>query len=378
MKTLKCALQPAVKDVSLTWNLPKTWTAETVPAELPTVFHGNQLVMFGLLSRKDAPSRTSITAIEGTVTLNGQIDNGSSVIRHVLKFSAVCGNPAESSLLLHRLCAKASIMEQDNDSHFIQLSKSANIISKLTSFVAVDKQTGVVVSRPLEAQAARPMNSGTMFGFYGNMGGAAFARPSQAPAAQPVGFSNMGGAVFSGPSRPPIAPPTGTFGDMGGAALGRPPRPPGYTSFSSGSVNHSAPRVPPRHSSSKLLGFMDKQSSPSDKNHSGQQTYLSLIGLQTASGAWQPTDKLARMCGKTLPDILTTCPTQLHQDNKDILWATALALAYLNENFSDQKDEWEIAATKAMKWLKTNLTKEDYETIMYWASRWISKTLINR
>ncbi|KXJ25777.1 von Willebrand factor A domain-containing protein 5A [Exaiptasia diaphana] len=368
MKTLKNAFQPAVKDVSLTWNLPKTWTAETVPVVNPTVFHGNQLVMFGLLSRKDVPSRTSITAIEGTVTLTGYIDDGQhlSLIRHVLKFSAVCGNPAESSLLLHRLCAKASILEQDDDGHVIQLSKSANIISRLTSFVGVDKHTGVVVSRPFQPQAVLPMNSGTMFGFYGNIGGGLPTVP--------------GGVGFGGPTQPQSMNMAQRFsyGNTGGNLLGGPPRAPSSSSnmgkapLLPGSTNYSPPRVPPRQSSSKLLGLkmMDKESSPSYRN---TQTYLSLIALQTASGAWQPTDKLATVCGKTLSEIRKSCPPELYQNNKDILWATAVALAYLTATFPDQQDEWGIAADKAMKWLKTNLPRDSFENIMHLASRCIFK-----
>lgn len=379
MKTLKHALQPAIKDINITWNLPKQWSVERVPTVCPAVFSGNELVVYGMLDRTGGPSN-QIVAIEGTVTLSGSIDNGngSSVLQHMIKFSAVCGNPAESNLLLHRLCAKASIREQTDDARIIQLSKSANVVSKLTSFVAVDKDSHVPVSRAIEPNTRQAMYGGRMFGFYGNM---SMGMPPPPPpcAAVPARFS--GGMFMSSllsrevqdlsPPPPPAASmhpppppvmasfPSATFQD-----LSPPPPPPPTASMQ--------PPPPPRSHSSKMAGRKIVQQNSPILTHKGyQEKHLQVISLQCASGAWQLTNKLADICGIELEKLKQICPSQLVGPNKEILWATALAIVWLERLCSKERDEWEIIAAKGSKWLKANIAKSGmtFDDVMYFASR---------
>lgn len=389
MKTLKHALQPAIKDVDVTWNLPKTWSVETVPSVCPAVFCGNELVMFGLLSRMDGSS-SQIVAIEGTVTLSGSVDNGkrSSIVRHILKFSAVCGNRAETNLLLHRLCAKASIREQSDDTTIIDLSKSANVVSKKTSFVAVDKDSHVPVCGPIERQA-RPNFGGRMFGVYGNIPLLSIVRHQSAYSCQmgggpPARGGSMAAQSYSRGIPPPAASRFSGYPMMqhvhsnavqmgeGGGGGGPPPPPPplGGSIAAPGVPAHyesqPPPPPPPQRHSSKDAGRKIHKSYP--------DTHLSLISLQTASGAWQLTDKLANICGITLEKLKQTYPSKLTIFNRDSLWATALALVWLNEKCSGKQDEWEIVANKGTRWLKSNLPQDvmTFDDIMYFASQVIS------
>ena len=115
--------------------------------------------MYGVL-------KSSENANEGDdneVRLEGMLGNNEKV-QHLVKFSAppiTVGH--RGSALLHQLAAKSFIQEkQDGYSErndvqkneeakysTISISKSANVVSKFTSFVAVDKDSNQPVSRPL-------------------------------------------------------------------------------------------------------------------------------------------------------------------------------------------------------------------------------------
>ncbi len=47
------------------------------------------------------------------------------------------------------------------------------------------------------------------------------------------------------------------------------------------------------------------------------------------------------------PEVESQCPSNVSKE----VWATILALAYLELNYSKQKDEWELVAMKAEMWL---------------------------
>jgi hypothetical protein len=358
IKTLKNALQPAVKDVHVAWTLPKSWDVQNVPTTIPTLFVGNRLVVYGIFNRKDQSkyNNRQIVAIEGTVTITGHVDEGlnSSVIHHVIKFSAVCGNPGDRSLMLHRLCAKTTIQEKQdqhegdienmNDNFkipIVELSKSAIIVSKLTSFVAVDQESHEPVSRAMERPMMPKINQ--------DGGGRVFALCSL----------NKGMLGYSGP--PPI--PTGYLSSA--------PPPPAKASYGA-----YPPPPPPREESSKIAGRKaiqkhskskhsptppphttairyESDSLPSNKGH--VDSHLALISLQKACGSWQLTAQLASICGVALDKLIKVCPSELTADNKESVWATALALSCLFGKFKDKRDEWEMVAAKGTKWLKVNL-----------------------
>ena len=101
------------------------------------------------------------------------------------------------------------------------------------------------------------------------------------------------------------------------------------------------------------------------------KTPLGLISLQKASGYWQLTGELANVCGHTLDELEKACPPELTADNKEDIWATALALSCLAGRFGDEQDEWEMVAAKGTKWLKKNLPLNvlNYDKILEAAAR---------
>ena len=130
-----------------------------IPSSFPALFSGDSLVVYGVL-------KSSENANEGddnVVRLEGMLGNDEKV-QHLVKFSAppiAVGH--RGNALLHQLETKSFIQEkqdgyserndvQENEEakcSTISISKSANVVSKFTSFVAVDKDSNQPVSGPL-------------------------------------------------------------------------------------------------------------------------------------------------------------------------------------------------------------------------------------
>jgi hypothetical protein len=77
-----------------------------------------------------------------------------------------------------------------------------------------------------------------------------------------------------------------------------------------------------------------------------------LIALQGADGSWPLTDELARALGwpdaKRLREALGR---DLAGDREGRTAGTALALAWLERECADTRDEWRMLASKGREWL---------------------------
>jgi hypothetical protein len=81
-----------------------------------------------------------------------------------------------------------------------------------------------------------------------------------------------------------------------------------------------------------------------------------LVALQAADGAWDLDQWLAGVLGRRLRDLERAMPTSLgsHADARR-LWATALALAWLEAQASPWQEEWRLLADKARRRLDAAL-----------------------
>lgn len=166
-----------LSDVSVSWDLGKDWTVHQVPSSLPPIFIGDRLIVFGLLTppHRDSAGEAG-EELHFQARLQGSLGQKRAVIDHVIRFSAVSAKDHDQSLhgALHRLYAKCLIQEKQDEYHecyddpwsddegdgdgevdtirdsVISVSKAANVVSKFTSFVAIDKDSHQPVSRPLK------------------------------------------------------------------------------------------------------------------------------------------------------------------------------------------------------------------------------------
>ena len=79
---------------------------------------------------------------------------------------------------------------------------------------------------------------------------------------------------------------------------------------------------------------------------------LAVAALQRADGSWELTAALARAIGHDLAELeaLLLGATGNEEETRKA-WATALALAWLEERARDQEGEWRLLGAKARAWL---------------------------
>ena len=157
----------------MTWKLDKGWTVQQIPSSLPPLFSGDRLVVYGVLKaseNKKSNSGVNEVRLEGNAENDDQVDHIIQFASPAIEDSWDTDAKTEGRVLLHRLAAKNSIQEKQGDvnelgdngprsekakSYVISISKSTNVVSKFTSFVAVDKDSCEPVSGPLQKQLAK-------------------------------------------------------------------------------------------------------------------------------------------------------------------------------------------------------------------------------
>ena len=332
---------------------------QQVPSSLPPLFSGDRLVVYGLLK----PSENAKQGGMNKIRLQGMFGNNEKV-EHLITFptsllptACVTDDAANASVFLHRLAAKTFIQgKQDvlnegynggveDEGHktlLISVSKSANVVSKFTSFVAVDKESHQPVSGPLQRQVVPSfvrLNAVVNYNVASlkRQKGAALEtvtmmasrRSRPAPSEQQASLKKSIGSFFSKL--------------FSGASLSRPKgKDQGQSSNAACAVEEA------EHDN------ITKQ----EKEPEGDApALLSVISLQKASGAWELTDQLVSLCGTSKDSLITGCPAAIAVDSSEgkLLWATALALVLLMGKFGNKKDEWEMVQEKGKKWMKKNL-----------------------
>jgi hypothetical protein len=78
-----------------------------------------------------------------------------------------------------------------------------------------------------------------------------------------------------------------------------------------------------------------------------------LVLLQRADGSWDLTQNFAAAIGQPL-SVLEAAVNGTASSRVEIrrTWATALAIAWLQEHASDVEDEWRMLSAKARRWLE--------------------------
>ena len=360
----------------MAWDLAEGWTVQQVPSSLPPLFSGDRLVVYGLLK----PSENAKHGMN-KVRLTGTLGNEEKM-EHFISFSTppvrntyFMDSKTNSSVLLHCLAAKTFINVKQDDisgmwkiqrekSSIISVSKSTNVVSKFTSFVAVDEESHQIVSGPLRKQVV-PSFASQVMGFsqqcFKTLGVVHSACDSQL-FGQPQ-LQAMGGSGLSYKGSSTLLGAKCLKSSAGGARFksqsstffgGAPPPPPPLAAAAYGGGHPGAP--PPQHAALPPL-LSKKAASPSSLSKKEASGVMSVISLQKASGAWDLTDQLVSLCEKSRDSLITGCPAAIAVGTSEgkLLWATALALALLMGKFGDRRNEWEMIAEKGKKWIRKTL-----------------------
>uniref|UniRef100_A0A8C2ZRH7 von Willebrand factor A domain containing 5A n=1 Tax=Cyclopterus lumpus TaxID=8103 RepID=A0A8C2ZRH7_CYCLU len=151
MQSLRFALQPAVQDISVKWDLPKGVSVIDLSPPITALFQGQRSLVYAQLTGQ-RPS-------EGCVTVRYSLAGHPS--QNQLHFSL---KPAEDTgLTVHRLAARTLIrsleMEKkerrgqedggDKKKKVVELSVQSGVSSAFTAFIAVNKGNSEVIQGPL-------------------------------------------------------------------------------------------------------------------------------------------------------------------------------------------------------------------------------------
>ncbi|CAI5693934.1 von Willebrand factor A domain-containing protein 5A-like [Oreochromis aureus] len=308
MQSLRFALQPAVVDISVTWDLPKEVSVTVLSPPITALFQGQRSLIYAQLTGQ------SSEAAEGCVTVKYSLAGHPS--ENQLHFSL---RPAEDTgLTVHRLGARALIrslemQERENRGQqdggvkekVVKLSVQSGVSSSFTAFIAVNKDNSEMIQGPL---VRRNIPTPGVFGMAQCSAG--FMRKMARPMCAPVPMMCMAAA------------PSAIMCDSVAMCDTITQR----SSFGGGVLHDiaAAPEQPPR------------------------DPLLHLVSLQGASGCWLLDPALATALGKTNEEVEKSKPEKASSE----VWATILALLWLHGFKMDAKDEWELLAMKAASWLR--------------------------
>ena len=282
-----------------------------------------------------------------SVKLQGSIayENKKESIEHTVCFQLNKSNESTGfmkELAVHRLAGKNLIQEKQDrlgDSvnneeieAIIKVSRSTNVVSKFTAFVAVNKESHEPIPCAMLRQAGQSFSAGILCqsSFLGS--GDLSSMPTKLHALDRATFRSSVSGRGS----------VGLFRQMRKSAP------------EIRKMRKSAPEIRRTVAFKIVTKF----------------SLVDIVALQKASGAWEMTKELAQQCGSTLADLQHACPDTLPTaENAGNVWATALALVVLANKFNDRVDEWEMVGKKAKKWLKRQFAGvAEYQNVIFAAA----------
>ncbi|XP_040277163.1 von Willebrand factor A domain-containing protein 5A-like isoform X2 [Bufo bufo] len=306
LKALKCALQPTVKDVSINWALPPDVEVNLISHIPIAIYRGQRSIIYAVLKGKLNKET------EGEVTLQYKFKD--EIFSNQLKFP-LKANPKERPTI-HRLAAKSLISqletELDSDEvkkRILETSLQSGVISSLTAFVAVNKDSKALVEGPPVRRFNPPI---------------AMACSMPCPKSLVCYFSA------------PVALPDMLGGVMDAAYDEALPQ-----DATDPSILLDAPPFIERDEPAPVTD----DGSPKTED---TPALFRLISLQNADGSWKPSAELASILG-TSEDFKEGCPDA---EMDPSVWATILALIWLHSNCLEQRDEWELLELKAIALVK--------------------------
>ena len=81
------------------------------------------------------------------------------------------------------------------------------------------------------------------------------------------------------------------------------------------------------------------------------QNLLMLTSLQTAIGYFKEDELVENLIGQKFDIFRTEC---MDKGIETRVWLTAIIIAFIEEEFSDERDSWEMIVEKAREWLNRN------------------------
>lgn len=156
INSLRRALQPAVTDLSIKFDMPSSFEVYQAPEEIPTLFSGDKIVVYGIMKqqKKSTSDQSFRASVNGTATLTGQILR--KPIQFKLTFEIPPPSDFQSSVempIVHQLASKAFIhdlqsredwtaatMYKQQKKGIVDLSIESGVVSAHTAYIALDEE----------------------------------------------------------------------------------------------------------------------------------------------------------------------------------------------------------------------------------------------
>ena len=401
-------------DVVVEFKVPGDYVVQQSPQNLPPVYSGEKMVVYGVLTHKGSPKDQTIT---GKAILKGQILG--KKMEHSVPFVFNPVSTSSPSLpTIHHLAAKSLIKDwQDqgkSKEEIVKLSIESSVISSHTAFIVVDEENSEPVTGAMktwDVQAAREYDGHHLQHLQQQVASVQMSMSSnidrmivrgdrlddlsdkaECLSASSMAFSKTAkkkggfsfGSLFSGFT-------SLLYGGGGGNKTES--SQPALNSVSNTSSTFAACEISSREMYSESISDSDdnkefdvddleeelhEELERSDKKnlevvrmmksvappkspsapspHSAMapvpsDTLTAVITAQQADGSWKLDTTLAELLTKSQKVIEDSCPTEC-KDIVAAVWATVLILTLLRKKYSSQQDEWELIAMKAESWLK--------------------------
>ena len=337
IRSLKCALQPAITDVSVLFQVPKEYEVLQSAHNLPPIFNGEKLVVYAVLKSKGRSKKMDCTAV-----LKGNMVGGKQ--EHKVPFTLDSSAAAPSLPVVHHLAAKALIADWESEykekKSIVDLSIESSVISSHTAFIAIDEESSEPVSGAMKTYdiSAMPLQLSQMPVMRMSMGATMPLSQKRSGRSAPkdlvVRYCDI--AYRKRPSMPASAELWEGMASFGMPLL---------SSFDGGGGG------PPPPSPGAPVSYPSSYCSLTVTDRVSTDPLMSLITAQQVNGSWALNASLAQLMGKSLQDLESACPIEMKEEVAGV-WATVLAVSLLRARYSSQQDEWELIAMKAESWLK--------------------------
>ncbi|XP_069474434.1 von Willebrand factor A domain-containing protein 5A-like isoform X7 [Ambystoma mexicanum] len=412
LQTLKCSLQPVVKDVSVKWTLPNGLESALLSHLPNAIFRGQRSIIYAQLKGKIDEAADADVTLEYTFK--------DEVFRNKLQFTL--RPEAESRLTIHRLAAKAVLrdMERGSDSgqeevkkRMLELSLQSGVICSLTGFIAINKDLNQPIQGPL-IQRNVPIYGAFPWSYCRGASRQPCMAMSCAPGAanprlkcamprsmeftnywdeeegssnacdllsleftndwdEEEGSSNACYLLSSGAatqyklkkkSRSNVRKMEATesyFAALEGAATQYKPKKKSRSNVRKKEATESYfAALEGAATQYKLKGGSNVRKTKATEDYSAAlevssdeekktDSVLRLISLQNADGSWTLNTAFAAALGMAEKDLKANTPGK---DVDSAVWATVLALIWLHSTSADRRDEWELLEAKALTWVK--------------------------
>ncbi|XP_069474453.1 von Willebrand factor A domain-containing protein 5A-like isoform X26 [Ambystoma mexicanum] len=364
LQTLKCSLQPVVKDVSVKWTLPNGLESALLSHLPNAIFRGQRSIIYAQLKGKIDEAADADVTLEYTFK--------DEVFRNKLQFTL--RPEAESRLTIHRLAAKAVLrdMERGSDSgqeevkkRMLELSLQSGVICSLTGFIAINKDLNQPIQGPL-IQRNVPIYGAFPWSYCRG----ASRQPCMAMSCAPEftndwdeeeGSSNACYLLSSGAatqykpkkkSRSNVRKKEATesyFAALEGGRGGRQKGADEMEKDSEGAATQYKLKGGSNVRKTKATEDYSAALEVSSDEEKKTDSVLRLISLQNADGSWTLNTAFAAALGMAEKDLKANTPGK---DVDSAVWATVLALIWLHSTSADRRDEWELLEAKALTWVK--------------------------